>query len=175
MQVAILLLISFQFTLLFCKESVFLPDNGNDPIFKAKIGNIISSIKKRENHESKDPIIVRKIAIYGYHDFKINIIMHRKDPIIVRKIAIYGYHDFKINIIMHHAQIIFLIKQHDWSVLNRSQRNALEKIFDFSIIILKNPIENMLRYLEKRNPYDDIKSIALDNFDFENALEILDE
>ena len=25
----------------------------------------------------------------------------------------------------------------------------------------------MLRYLEKRNPYDDIKSIALDNFDFE--------
>uniref|UniRef100_A0A0K0FHK2 Uncharacterized protein n=1 Tax=Strongyloides venezuelensis TaxID=75913 RepID=A0A0K0FHK2_STRVS len=150
MKVAILLLINFQFILLFCKESVFLPDNGNDPTFHVKIGNLISSIKKRENHESNDSIIVCTIAIYGYHDFKVDMILH-------------------------HAQITFLIKQHDWSVLNRSQRNALEKIFDFSITILKNPIENMLHFLEKKNPYDDIKSIALDNFDFENGLEILDE
>uniref|UniRef100_A0A0K0E0V2 Cystatin domain-containing protein n=1 Tax=Strongyloides stercoralis TaxID=6248 RepID=A0A0K0E0V2_STRER len=141
MKVAILLLFSLHFTLTYADETVFLPENGNDPIFKSQMENIIMAAKSRVVRENKASVEIGVIYLYGNYKFKVTLVINGEN-------------------------LFCFIKQHDWAFLNEFQKHALETAFLSSIRILKNPIEKTLRHVQKENIDDDFRTIAFHDFNF---------
>ncbi|CEF63719.1 Hypothetical protein SRAE_1000197700 [Strongyloides ratti] len=150
MKVAILFLLTFQLPFLYGIETVFFPKDGNDPIFKEQMDNIITLARSRELRDVKPHIDISTIYLYG--DYK-----------------------FKVTIITSYGKIFCLIKQSDWLFLNSSQKNALERLFFSSITILKNSVESFISHVRKSSNMDNFKITTFDNFNFEDIPSSMEE